>query len=223
MNASELLDSRKVYAACEVFANSWAASKDDARVMALQTLLDLLPGQTIPAWDAARLGKGVSIPTAPTLNDPLMLGKPSYHAGSDAAKGKDAVYDAKPKRSRRTRAEIAAGVKKGGLTKGLTKAEWDASTTPTVAETARIKAEDKANKSPDPEIARREAIEQVIKPNFGQGKIIWVNMERNGRRLPTADWEPALRGAGLNFAQMQTLVGEAANPVRPGQLGFMIE
>jgi hypothetical protein len=91
---------------------------------------------------------------------------------------------------------------------------------------AQIRAEDLANKPADSEAARRDAIERVIKPAYAAGNAngvpIWVNMERGGARLSTAEWEPALKAAGLKFAALSTIVGEAADPPRPGQLGLIL-
>lgn len=188
MNASELLDSRRVYAACDVFAASWATVGDDGKVAAFQSLLDLLPDSRHTVAPVSTLVHTMSKGAVTMIDSIASMPEPAAP---------------KTRRLRRTKAQMASE----RMSKADAAAEARAPLTQ--ADIARANAEVAQAQAAyvDPQTLLREAIRKVIKPIFANtqpdrttGKRHFaIKADRGNGTIPASvdKWQEALKAEGL--------------------------
>ena len=205
---------------------------DEEKAEALQAVLDMaMPalkyGETVSITDL--LGKDVKpVPMPPYLHE---LNKPAKRRGIKALipvpekeltlhdaeefgrqmgknAGESLVEALKPKRKRRTKAEMLADA--ANPAKPKTRAEarklfMEEAGKLTEAQKLKFKSEDEKNKPQDQVAILRETVREIIKPMWNQAvgtdgyRSFNVKMFRNGRALSmyTGNWVDALRAEGL--------------------------
>jgi hypothetical protein len=225
MKADQLLDSKAFCALLGTLVNAMA--EDEGLPQALQAVLDAANGQVGVITDMSTYAK-LALPVLKSQLDKRALGKgvkalfPEKIDLEPAPGGPRVLVQAKPKRTRRTKAQMAeARLTPQQRKESKEAADNDARTPLTQEEEARYSAEaDKLQAATTPkEVVMAAVITDIVKPNLAKGlKSFLIPNSYKNKKVPTSAkvWKEELKFHRVAFNEIDfTYIGKSLGELPP--------